>query len=79
MDREEWKNLLSLDYRNRGRRKPVYHSESKIELTDCYDAEELVKTGFDPERASFTPLARIVESISIACFFRFIPMSMPMI
>ena len=50
MDREEWKNLLSMDYKNRGRRKPVYHSESKIELTDCYDAEELMKTGFEPEK-----------------------------
>ncbi len=50
MDREEWKNLLSLDYKNRGRRKPAYHSESKIELADCYDAAELMKTGFDPEK-----------------------------
>ena len=50
MDREEWKNLLSLDYKNRGRRKPVYHSESKIELADCYDPEELQKAGFDPEK-----------------------------
>ena len=50
MNREEWKNLLSVDYQNRGRRRPVYHSESKIELTDCYDAEELMKTGFEPER-----------------------------
>ena len=50
MDREEWKNLLSLDYKNRGRRKPVYHSESKIELADCYDPEELMKAGFDPEK-----------------------------
>jgi methylmalonyl-CoA mutase N-terminal domain/subunit len=50
MDREEWKNLLSLDYKNRGRRKPIYHSESKIELADCYDPEELMKTGFDLEK-----------------------------
>jgi methylmalonyl-CoA mutase N-terminal domain/subunit len=50
MDREEWKNLLSRDYQNRGRRKPVYYSESKIELADCYDAEELRMTGFDPEK-----------------------------
>ena len=50
MDREEWKNLLSQDYQKRGRRKPVYQSESKIELPDCYDPEELKKTGFDPDR-----------------------------
>jgi methylmalonyl-CoA mutase N-terminal domain/subunit len=50
MDREEWKNLLSRDYQTRGRRKPVYHSESKIELADCYDPEELMKAGFDPEK-----------------------------
>ena len=50
MDREEWKKLLSLDYKNRGRRKPVYYSESKIELADCYDPEELMKAGFDPEK-----------------------------
>ena len=50
MDRDEWKKLLALDYEKRGRRKPVFQSESKIELADCYDAEELRKTGFDPER-----------------------------
>ena len=50
MDREEWKNLLSLDYKNRGRRKPVFYSESKIELADCYDQEELRNTGFDPDK-----------------------------
>jgi methylmalonyl-CoA mutase N-terminal domain/subunit len=50
MEREEWKKLLEQDYQQRGRRKPVYHSESKIELADCYDGEELKKTGFDPDR-----------------------------
>jgi len=50
MNREEWKNLLALDYKNRGRRKPVYHSESKIELADLYDSEELMRSGFDPEK-----------------------------
>ncbi len=50
MDREEWKKLLNQDYQKRGRRKPVYCSESKIELADCYDEEELQKTGFDPDR-----------------------------
>ncbi len=50
MDREEWKNLLSQDYKNRGRRRPAFYSESKIELADCYDPEELRNTGFDPDR-----------------------------
>jgi methylmalonyl-CoA mutase N-terminal domain/subunit len=50
MDREEWKRLLEQDYRKRGRRRPVFHSESKIELADCYDEEELRKTGFEPDR-----------------------------
>ena len=50
MNREEWKNMLALDYKNRGRRKPTYYSESKIELTDLYDQEELARTGFHPEK-----------------------------
>jgi methylmalonyl-CoA mutase N-terminal domain/subunit len=50
MNRQEWKSLLALDYKNRGRRKPVYYSESKIELADLYDPEELMRLGFDPEK-----------------------------
>ena len=50
MNREEWKDLLALDYKKRGRRKPFYYSDSKIELVDLYDAEELAKTGFHSEK-----------------------------
>ena len=50
MNREEWKNELTLDYKTRGRRKPHCYSESKIELVDFYDQEELEKTGFRSER-----------------------------
>ena len=50
MNRDEWKNLLELDYKTRGRRKPAFYSESKIELADSYDQEELAKAGFDPAK-----------------------------
>jgi len=50
MKNEEWKELLDNDYKTRGRRKPVYYSNSKIELAEIYDQEELLKTGFDPEK-----------------------------
>jgi len=50
MKNEEWKELLDNDYKTRGRRKPAYYSNSKIELAEIYDQGELLKTGFDPER-----------------------------
>lgn len=50
MKNKEWKELLDIDCKTRGRRKPVYYSNSKIELADIYDQEELLKTGFDPEK-----------------------------
>jgi len=49
MKHEEWKNLLTLDYKTRGRRKPAYYSDSKIELADVYDQKDLKRIGFDPE------------------------------
>jgi len=48
MRHEEWEKLLDLDYKTRGRRKPVYFTNSKIELADVYDEVELQKKGFDP-------------------------------
>jgi methylmalonyl-CoA mutase N-terminal domain/subunit len=50
MKNDQWEKLLDLDYKTRGRRKPVYHSNSKIELADVYDQGDLQKAGFDPER-----------------------------
>ena len=50
MKNEEWKELIGNDYKTRGRRKPAYYSNSKIELADIYDREELLETGFDPEK-----------------------------
>lgn len=50
MKNEEWKELLDIDYKTRGRRKPVCYSNSKVELADIYNQEELLKTGFDPEK-----------------------------
>ncbi len=49
MNHEEWTNLLAADYKSRGRRKPVFYSDSKIALDDLYDKDTLAKTGFDPE------------------------------
>ncbi len=46
----EWKKLLEEDYKNRGQRKPVFYSDSNIELTDVYDQAELEKRRFDPEK-----------------------------
>ncbi len=50
MKNDEWEKLLDLDYKTRGRRKSIYHSNSKIELADVYDQDDLLKAGFDPER-----------------------------
>ena len=50
MKREGWNAALEADYKRRGRRKPVFCSESKIELKDVYDQVDLEATGFDAER-----------------------------
>jgi methylmalonyl-CoA mutase N-terminal domain/subunit len=49
MKNEEWERLLALDYKTRSRRKPIYYSDSKIELADVYDHDDLIETGFDPQ------------------------------
>ncbi len=49
MKDEEWERLLALDYQTRSRRKPTYYSDSKIELADVYDHDDLVERGFDPQ------------------------------
>lgn len=46
----EWKEKLEGDYKKRGRRKPVFYSESRIELKDLYDQEALDAAGFEAER-----------------------------
>jgi methylmalonyl-CoA mutase N-terminal domain/subunit len=50
MKDERWNNLLAADYKNRGRRKPCFYSDSKIGLSDVYDQEDLRQVEFDPER-----------------------------
>src|SRR4030042_589742 len=50
MKNEEWEKLLALDYKTRGRRKSNYYSDSKIELDDVYDQNDLIEKGFDPRR-----------------------------
>jgi methylmalonyl-CoA mutase, N-terminal domain len=50
MKSKEWLEALSADYKSRGRRKPAFYSDSKIELSDVYDQDELAATGFDAER-----------------------------
>jgi methylmalonyl-CoA mutase N-terminal domain/subunit len=50
MKDDEWEKLLNLDYKTRGRRKPVYLTNSKIELADVYEEVELQKKGFDPAK-----------------------------
>jgi methylmalonyl-CoA mutase N-terminal domain/subunit len=50
MKNEEWEKSLALDYKTRGRRKSVYYSDSKIEMADLYDQDELYKTEFDPKK-----------------------------
>lgn len=49
MKTNEWQAALDADYKRRGRRKKVFHSESKIELNDVYDGDDLTATGFKPE------------------------------
>jgi methylmalonyl-CoA mutase N-terminal domain/subunit len=50
MKSKEWKKSLSSDYEARGRRKPDFCSESKIELADVYDQDDLRQADFDPQR-----------------------------
>jgi methylmalonyl-CoA mutase N-terminal domain/subunit len=50
MKNEEWERLLALDYNTRGRRKSIYYSDSKIELDDVYEEDDLSEVGFDPKR-----------------------------
>ncbi len=50
MKNDEWEKLVDIDYKTRGRRKPIYYSNSKIELGDEYDQGDLLKAGFDPAR-----------------------------
>ncbi len=50
MKNEEWEKLLELDYKTRGRRKPIYLSDSGIELKDVYGPSDLKEIDFDPEK-----------------------------
>ncbi|MBW1999127.1 MAG: methylmalonyl-CoA mutase [Deltaproteobacteria bacterium] len=50
MKTQEWKRSLAEDYEKRGRRRQVFYSDSKIELEDVYEEEDLAKRGFDPGR-----------------------------
>jgi len=50
MKDEEWKKLLALDYKTRGRRKSIYCTNSGIDIADAYDQNELRETGFDHEK-----------------------------
>jgi len=50
MKNKEWERSLASDYETRGRRKSAFYSDSNIELPDVYDEDDLLKTGFDPQR-----------------------------
>ncbi len=50
MKDKEWQDLLEQDYKNRGRRKRSFYSDSRIELADAYQQDDLTKAGFDPEQ-----------------------------
>jgi len=50
MKTEAWKQHLAADYEKRGRRKPVFYSDSSIELKDVYAPEDLQEAGFEHER-----------------------------
>jgi methylmalonyl-CoA mutase N-terminal domain/subunit len=50
MEKEKWEELLAIDYNTRGRRKPIYFTNSKIEIADVYDQNDLLNIGFQPER-----------------------------
>ncbi len=50
MKTKDWKRSLASDYETRGRRKSDFYSESKIELADVYDQDDLRQTDFDLQR-----------------------------
>jgi len=50
MKSEDWNKCLARDYEKRGRRKPVFFTDSKIKLDDVYDQDDLQRCGFDPEK-----------------------------
>ena len=50
MKKDAWKKSLEADYAKRGRRKDVFCSDSKIELKDVYDHDDLRDAGFDHDR-----------------------------
>jgi methylmalonyl-CoA mutase N-terminal domain/subunit len=50
MKHDEWQQLLALDYKKRGRRKPIYQLDSKICIHDLYDESTLRQSGFDADR-----------------------------
>lgn len=50
MKHDEWKRSLAADYETRGRRKPVYYTDSRAELSDVYDPDDLTEAGFDPQK-----------------------------
>lgn len=50
MKHNKWKQSLAADYEKRGRRKPVFYTDSRVELSDVYDPDDLAETGFDPQR-----------------------------
>lgn len=47
MKNNEWQEKLAADYKKRGRRKPQFYSESKIELQDVYSQDDLTAAGFN--------------------------------
>lgn len=50
MKSKEWQEKLAADYSKRGRRKPAFYSESRIELKDVYAEEDLTAAGFKADR-----------------------------
>lgn len=50
MKNKDWQKDLNSDYQIRGRRKPVFLTDSDLEIADLYDQEYLERTLFDPER-----------------------------
>jgi len=50
MKNKEWQEKLAADYVKRGRRKPAFYCESRIELQDVYAEEDLTAAGFKADR-----------------------------
>ena len=48
MKDSNWREALRKDYKERGRRKKVFYSDSGIELKDVYAADDLARDNFDP-------------------------------